>query len=154
MKKKIFIVMIMLEIFTNGIYAQQWEKLTYEELKTDGTYGRIVTVDAIFLGYVQHEIFLEGNLQVTYECWCPVKGEWSDWILLGKQPARTLTITQTYDLLQSEYNRHPKAGIKSYMNGIEVITIMAIPNGRSSPIWWETNGESIFTFHKIYAIKP
>jgi len=50
-EKKVFTALVL--CLTRGVFAQQLEKLTYEELKTDGTIGRTVTVEVYFLGWRQ-----------------------------------------------------------------------------------------------------
>jgi hypothetical protein len=153
MKKKLFMPLILAVTITSGIFAQQIERLTYEEFNA-GMVGRTVTVEAFFMGFLQNEVFLEGDLQVIYQCAHPYNGQWSDWKLLSKQPAIALTIRQTYEWLQKDYFLHPRAGSKVYINGVELVQIMAIPDGQSSPMWWSTNGRSFFVFYKLYAIKP
>jgi len=158
MKNKAFTVLILGVILTRGILAQQLEKfplerLTYEELKTDGTIGRTVTVEAYFLGWEQRETSMEGNYIVTYSCGRPYNGEWSDWEFSERIPAMLLTLIQYYNTIQREYNLHPKSGMKYYLNGMETVKIWAIPSGKASPFWWAENGKSFFSFYKFYAIK-
>jgi len=155
MKKKIFTALVLVVILTRGIYAQQIERLTYLEVKSDGTAGRTVTVKASFLGWEQHNIFMEGNYEVSYLRTRKFmgNGEWSGWEFAGKQPAMLLNLNQKYWTLQREYNRYPNAGVKfHYANGIEVLRILAIADGKSSPFWWAENGQSFFIFFKIYLI--
>jgi len=154
MKKKGFTALVLVVILTGGIFAQQLERLTYEELKTDGTIGRTVTVEAYFMAWQQQEHFMEGNYLVIYQCMRPFNGEWSDWEFAERSPAMLLTLSQYYNTLQREYNLHPKSGMKFYQNGMEFIKMLAIPDRRSSPFWWAENGQSFFMFHKLYLIKP
>jgi len=153
MKKKVFTALVLGVILTRGIFAQQLERLTYEEFKTDGTYGRTVTVEAVFLGWLQQEIFMEGNYTVIYQCFCPYNGKWSDWELAGREPAIVPTLRQAYNLLQEQYMLHPRAGMKFYMNGLEGIKISSIPDLHASPIWWSESGRSYYMFFKLYLIK-
>jgi len=154
MKKKIFTALVLVVILTRGIFAQQIERLTYEEFKTDGTYGRTVTVEALFLGWLQQEIFMEGNYTVTYQCMRLYDGEWLDWEFAGRLPAMVPTLMQAYNLLQQQYNLHPRAGMKFNVYGWEGIKIAAIPDRHASPLWWSENGRSFYMFFKLYIIKP
>jgi len=154
MKKKVFTALVLAVIFTRGIFAQQLERLTYEELKTDGTIGRTVTVEAYFLAWQQHEIFMEGNFLVTYSYMRLYNGDWGDRHFAQREPAMVPTLREQYTTLQQVYNLHPKMGMKLYLdNGLEVIRMLAIPTGHSSPFWWAETGRSFFTFFKLYAIK-
>jgi len=158
MKKKAFTILVLMVILTKGIFAQQLEKLTlerltYEELKTDGTIGRTVTVEAYFVGWEQRVTSMEGNYIVTYSCARLYNGEWSDWEFSERTPAMLSTLNQYFWTLQRVYNLHPRAGVKYFYNGMETIKIWAIPDGKASPFWWAENGKSFFSFYKFYAIK-
>jgi len=98
---------------------------------------------------------MEGNFEVSYRRTRRFgeNGEWSDWEFAGKQPAMLLNLNQKYWTLQREYNLYPKAGMKfHYEDGIEIVRILAIADGKSSPFWWAENGQSFFIFLKIYLI--
>jgi len=138
-----------------SLFSQQTERITYQELRADGTYVRDITVNAIFMGWGQRELSLDGNFLVTYECTRLINEyEWSDWHLVGRQPAFYSTLRGNYDNLLRQYSQYPRFGIKIYYNGYEILVMASIPNGNSSPIWWRDDGRAFFIFQKMYLIVP
>jgi hypothetical protein len=154
MKKRIFTVLILLTSINCGTFAQEVEKLTFVERRTDGTITGTVTVDAIFVYMEQHKISIEGGLQVTYSS-AYYKDEWSDWELVSRQPAMTPTIRQLYDIGVKEWTKNPRASVRINMgNGIQAVRIGSIPKGKSTPFWWSDDGKSFYIFFEVYAIMP
>jgi hypothetical protein len=153
MKKKVFTALFLAVSMTNGIYAQQLEKLTYEEFRTDGTYGRFITVEAIFAGWLIQQIFMEGNYEVTYQCFRPYnEDKWSDWEFAQKKPAMVSSLLLQYQLLQKGYNLHPKSGMKFYLGYAEAIKMWDIHDRAASPFRWAEDGKSFFIYYKLYLI--
>jgi len=154
MKKKLFITLVFGVILTRGIFAQQGERLTYEEVNLNGTYGRTITVEAIFIGYMQSQAYLEGNKLVQYQSFKLISDDkWTSWELAGKLPSIYSNLGEVFYIFQQLYISHPRAGLKKYVNNKEIIQIPSIPNGEASPIWWAKDGESVFTFYKLYVLK-
>jgi len=153
--KKYFLLGIFSLKLIVSLFAQQSERITYQELRADGTYVRDITVNAIFMGWAQRQFSLDGNFLVTYECTrLTNEDKWSDWHLVGREPALSLTLRGYYDNLLRQYSRYPRVGIKIYYNGYEILVMASIPNGRSFPIWWRDDGRAIFLFQKMYLIAP
>ena len=137
-----------------SLFAQQTERITYQELRANGTY-RDITVNAIFMGWAHREFSLDGNFLVTYQCdRLTNEDKWSDWRLVERQPSPYSTLRGYYDFLIRSYFQYPRLGIKSYYNEYEILAMPSIPNGRSSPIWWREDGRAIFLFQKMYLIVP
>jgi len=153
MKKKILMVFVLTVSIISEIFAQQLEKITYEELLPDGNIGRTITVEAYHIGWQQQETRLENGMQVYYQTTCFLDNEWSDWKLNGRQPAFVSTIRQLFDMFSKEYTAHPKAAIKYYLNDMEIILMLSIPNGKVAPFWWSQSGNSYYTFYKMYVMK-
>jgi len=152
MRRKYLLLFLFGGIAINTVFAQQLERITYEEMRSDNSFGRTVTVDAYFLGWSQQEVFLEDGTQVIYESFCPVNGEWSDWELLGRMPTFAPTLRLAFDWTQRDYNSHPKAAKILYFNGMQTIRLLSIPNKQTSPIWWSQSGKSFYIFYKIYVL--
>ena len=152
--KKYFLLGIFSLKLIVSLFAQQSERITYQELRPDDTY-RDITVNAIFMGWAQRQFYLEGNFLVTYECTRLInEDEWSDWHLVGRQPAYYSTLRGNYDNLLRSYYQYPRAGIKIYYDGHEIIVMPNIPKGKSSPIWWRDDGRAYFLFQEMYLIVP
>ena len=153
MNRKLIFVFLCLNI-TYGLFAQQIEKLTFTDRRSDGTIVGSVTVNAIHAGWSLQEVSLENNLQVIYESF-NLTGEWSDWQLVGKSPAPVSTILQLYNIVLGEYNRYPRSSVRVNIgNGLQAVRIASIPKGRSSPMWWNDDGRSFFTFYEFWTIVP
>ena len=154
-KKSICAIFLIFTVSSMTLFAQQTERITYEEVRSDGTFGRTVTVNAIFFGWAQRQVYYEGDLQVTYQTSCLFNSDkWTDWELAGRRPALTFTLQDYYQARQIGYNLHPRAGIKYFVKGREVVMILSIPNGKGSPIWWDKSGNSVHLFYEIYVIEP
>jgi len=148
----IFVLMLMPVLF---IYTQNVERLTFTELRPDGTPIGNVTVNAVLIGWSQQNIYLEGNLLVIYESYCQ-KGssDWSDWRLMSKQPSLILSLRALYDTTINLYIKQPRGGIRINLNNVQVVRIMKIPDRNSSPCWWSNDGRSYNVFYENWAIIP
>jgi len=132
------------------LFSQNVERITYMDLGPDGSRRVTRTVDAIHIGWEQHQCLMEGNLRVVYSTFRLIDGEWSDWMLVQRDPWRH-TLRQTYDFLVRDYVLFPNAGsIIKYSFG-NVLRMNDIPNGSTSPFWWSQDGRSFFIFYKLYA---
>ena len=141
------------------LYAQQFEKVTYVEIFSNGTYSKPKTVEAVHVGYLQRHFIMESNYLVVYQCgrildfntdsW----SDWSEWELTGKQPVY-FSIRQFHDRSQIEYEAHPNSGeIIPMGNGSYSLIMPYIPAGKSSPYWWGNDGKSIYGFYIVYIFK-
>jgi len=148
----IFVLMLMPVLF---IYSQNVERLTFTELRPDGTLIGNVTVNAVFIGWSQQNVSLEGNLLVIYERYYQ-KGssDWSDWKLSSKQPSLIPSLRALYDTTLNIYINQPRGAIRANLNNVQVVRIMTIPNGNSSPCWWSNDGRSYNVMYENWAIKP
>jgi hypothetical protein len=152
--KKYFLLGIFSLKLIVSLFSQQTERITYQELRPGGTY-RDITVNAIFFGWGQREFSLDGNFLVTYECSRLInENEWSDWRYVERQPAFYSTLRGNYDNMLRAYYQYPRAGIKIYYDGYEILVMASIPNGGSSPIWWRDDGRAYFLFQRMYLIVP
>jgi len=154
MRRRYLLLFLFGGMVINAVFAQQLERITYEEMRSDNSFGRTVTVDAYFLGWSQQEVFWEDGIQAVYECFCPIDGEWSDWELMGKMPAIAPTLRLAFDWIQRDYNAHPKGAKIMYLNGTQSIRLLSIPDRQTSPIWWSKTGKSFYMFYKIYLLNP
>jgi hypothetical protein len=149
--KKHFLLGIFSLMSIVSLFAQKSERITYQEIRHGETYIRDVTVNAVFVGWVQDWHYLDGNFKVAMSSFCPYNGEWSDWELIEKAPATDLL--SIYNVMSKTFFQYPRLGIKVYYNnGTEVIKILDIPNEKASPIWWGKDGRSFYIFYKIYRI--
>jgi hypothetical protein len=156
MRKKLLIVLLLIFSFTGGVYAQKLEKLSFTEYRSDGTLIGNVTVNAIFIGWSQQNISLEGNLLVIYERYC-TKGssDWTDWELTSKQPRLTpLSLSEIYNIRLRAFSVRPREAIRSYIDNVQVVRIPTIPNRQSSPYSWSKDGMSFNVMYEIWAIIP
>ena len=153
MNKIIITALVLLVSINSGIFAQNFQRVTYTELRADGSYVGTRTVEAVLLGWSQQRITIEGNYIVTYQAFCPVDGNWSNWELSERQPAR-FTLNQIYDSFRETYSRYPNMGTIFNINSNKALYIFDIPSGKSVPYWWDTDGRSVCTFRKVYGIKP
>ena len=153
MGKKIFITLILSICFTFGIYAQQIERLTFTDMRSDGTIIGNVTVNAVFMAWTQQRTSIENGMQVLYERVHLPNDKWSDWELQGREPAR-FTLRQTYDVLLRQYNITPRASVRLHTQGLQAVRIMTIPDGRGSPMWWSDDGRSFNVMYEFWAIIP
>ena len=94
-------------------------------------------------------------MQVTRES-ASIAGsnEWSPWEIIKREPPVYPTLRQIYDLVQQVYNRFPRSSVRVNFQGVHVVRIWSIPNNRSSPLWWNDDGGSFFSFYEIYIIEP
>jgi len=155
MRKKLLVILLLMFSLTGGVYAQKTERLTFTELRPDGTPIGNVTVNAILIGWSQQNVSLEGNLLVVYESYFE-KGssDWSEWRLMTKQPSLILSIRTLYDTTLNIYITQPRAGIRINLNNVQVVRIMTIPDRRSSPCWWSNDGKSYYVMYENWAIIP
>lgn len=154
MKKKIFMVLILIISINSGIFAQQTERLTFTEISSDGTIIGTVTVNAAFAGFLQKWVSIENNMQVVREsAYTNANGVWSDWGPKKKEPAILPTIRQIFDSILRDYHRYPRGAVRWYLKGIPFVNIMTIPDGRISPLWWNDDGKSFFIMYEVWAIK-
>lgn len=154
MNKKYLVVFILVSCVTFGTFAQQTEKLTFVDRRSDGTIIGPVTVNAIFISWNMQKVSIENNLQVIRES-VYNNNTWSDWQIVGREPARVSSIRQLYDIILGEYNRYPRSATRLNMqNGIQAVRLMSIPTGRSSPMWWNDDGRSFNVMYEFWAIIP
>jgi len=153
--KKLLMVLLLTFSFTGVVYTQKTERLTFTEFRSDGTLIGNVTVNAVFIGWSQQNVSLEGNLVVTYERGC-LKGssDWSEWELMSKQPSLFPSLRAIYDFLLREYNVRPRGAIRAYMENVQTVRILTIPNGYTSPYWWSKDGRSYNVMYEFWAIVP
>ena len=155
MRKKLVLALVLMVSVVGGIFAQQTERITIAELGPLGGVLRTMTVNAVRLTSGQQNLSLEGNFEVIYESTLdPNTGKWSDWEHMGRSPARFLTLRQYYDALQTDYLIFPNGTRFLYYNGLQTFRLSTIPNGKSSPIWWDEDGRSINMYFTWYVIVP
>ena len=152
--KKIFLTLIIgLNIVFVG-FSQEIQKLTFLDMRSNGTIIGNVTVNAVFMFWSQQRVSIENGMQIRRES-LNINGEWSPWEIMGREPAIVPTIRQAYDLTMQEYNRYPRAAVRINMQeGIQAVRIMSIPYNRSSPLWWSDDGKSFNIFCEVWAIMP
>ena len=151
MKKKFFVVMILAAGFAVEVFAQQVQRVTYTEMRPDGTVGRTVTVDAVFIDWLQQRFTLEGNFLVVHSTIRPVDGEWSAWELSSRQPTST-TLRHLFDEAVRHHSSHPRSSLIFPIRGTQTIRIRTTPDGHSSPMWWRNDGRAFYIFFRRYAI--
>ena len=155
MDKKLLLVFLFLFSVVGLISAQQIERKTITELGPLGGALRTITVDVIRISSGQQNISLEGNFQVIYEATLdPNTGRWTDWQLIGREPARFLTLRQYYEALQIDFLTFPNGTRFIQWEGLQVFRLSEIPRGRTSPIWWAEDGRSINNYFSWYIIVP
>jgi hypothetical protein len=154
MKNKIIVALVLIFSINCGILSQEIERLTFFELKPDGTIVGTVTVDAIFVGWEQHKISHEGGFQVT-RISTNFTGEWSPWELGRREPANASSIRQLHDVLLRELTRNPRSSVRiQHRSGIQVVRIAIIRSGSSSQRWWSEDGRSFNILYEVWAIGP
>jgi len=158
MNKKIVFLLALSLCFTFEIFSQQKQKLTFTDLREDGSIIGTVTVNAVFFSWNQQRISIENGLLVTrervYLAEWGKDGVWSDWELMAKQPSQGYSISRFFYAAQDLYIKHPRGVMRMYFNGYQAIRLMTIPNGYTSPIWWGEDGNSFYAFYKSYVIIP
>ena len=154
--KKILFISVFNLLLVSTVFSVDIQRLTFTDMRSDGTIIGSVTVNAVFLGWSQQEVTREGNFRVIRERVYLANGsEWSPWELVTREPAPVLTLRQEFDMLLREYNLFPRASIRiRHASGGQAVKIMDIPSGRSSPIWWRDDGRAFFAFCRVYAIIP
>lgn len=150
-KRKLLLGLFFMVTSVMFLYSQDWERVTYLEIRSDGSRGNTRTVDAMFFASIQMEIVLEGNNLAIYQS-VNYNGEWSDWELTQRQPMRG-TIREHHDAFRRDYELYPNWGTVFQWGGVNVLRMLDIPRGKSSPIWWSTTGNSYFAFYKVYIIR-
>ena len=154
MNKKNFLVLAFIMSITLGSYAFEIERLTFLDARPDGSIIGTVTVNAVFMGYSQQRISIEGNQQIIHESVLQPNGQWTDWQIMERAPAR-LTLRQMYDHMVMDYSRYPRMSRRiQAQGGFQAVRIASIPTGRSSPIWWSDDGRSFNVFYEFWAILP
>jgi len=155
MKKVLFVTLVLSVTLTAGVFAQEIERLTFTERRSDGTIVGNVTVNAIFMGWSQQRVTIENGMQIIRES-VNILGsnEWSPWEIMQRAPAHVPTLRQMYDLLLGEYNRYPRSAVRLHMQGIQAVRIMTIRSGSSSPMWWSDDGKSFNALYEFWAIMP
>jgi len=153
MIKKVFFTLILSLSIILGISAQQIERLTFTDMRSDGTIIGNVTVNAVFMAWTQQRVSVENGMQVLRERVHLPNDRWADWEVMERSPAR-LTISQTYDVLLRQFNRTPRASVRLHTQGIQAVRIMTIPDGRGSPLWWSEDGRSFNVMYEFWAIIP
>jgi len=149
-------VLLLTFSFTGGVYAQKTEKLTFTELRPDGTLIGNVTVNAVFLGWSQQNVSLEGNLLVLYErYYTKNSSDWTDWGLSSKQPRlEPLSLSEIYYIRLKAYSVRPREAIRGYIDNVQVVRILTIPDRQSSPYSWSKDGMSFYVMYELWAIIP
>jgi hypothetical protein len=159
--KKYFLLGIFSLMSIVSLFAQKSERITYQELRPDGGL-KDVTVNAVLLGWEQQWHYFDDDFKVIMSSSRPYNGEWSNWELSSRAPARLPNIPRLSNMrLRSDYDeralvlsKYPRYGWKYYYNGLEILKMAAIPNGGSSPIWWSEDGRSYYIFYRLYDIIP
>lgn len=146
--------MVLILSITPKIFAQEVERLTFTEFRSDGILIGNVTVNAIFLLWTQQNVSYEGDLVVTYEKFSTNGSDWSDWELLSKQPALMSSLSLLYNFLLRKYNEYPRGAIRIYFDNGQAVRIHTIPVGHTSPYWWSKDGRSYNVMYKFYVILP
>jgi hypothetical protein len=154
MKKIVFTVLVLTIGINCGIFAQEIQRLTFEDRRSDGVIVGTVTVNAVFLAWSQQRVSIENNLQVYRERGSQDGIVWSDWQVMSREPTHVPTLRQLYDVLLGEYNRHPRSAVRLNMQGRQAVRIPTIPEGRSSPFWWTEDGKSFNILYEFWVIMP
>ena len=137
-----------------SLFAQEIERVTFQEVNPNGRSSRDVTVNAIHMGWEQQRITIEGNLQITYRSWNILDQGWTEWEIVQRSPALTTNISEQYQAVLEVFYSYPRAGLRIFSDGIEIIRMWHPPNGKPFPIWWAEDGRSYYAFFKLYAIVP
>ena len=159
MKKLLALMVIFLVVVKVGFALDlNIERLTFTESRPDGTIIGTVTVDAIFAGFVQQNIAMEGNLQVIRERQfinvdVGGDGQWSDWEVTRRFPPIE-PILQLYFRLLREWSMNPRIAARIHFSVFQAVRIATIPDGRSSPFWWSNDGRSFYTLTELWVIAP
>jgi len=134
------------------LHSQEIERITYIDIGADGSQRINRTVNAVFIGWMQKENKQEGNLKAVYTCICLIDDEWTDWKLESRRPMQ-MTLNQEYNILIRAYTSIPNAGaVLSIGDGMNVLQLLAKPNGQNSPFWWSKSGNSFYAFYEIYLV--
>lgn len=150
--KKCFLLGFFCLMSASALFSQEVRRITYTEMRPDGTIGRTVTVDAVFLGWRQERFTLEGNLLVTHSTIRLVgSDEWTAWELAGRQPAGT-TLRHMFDEGLRQHSLHPRSSMIFPMSGVQTIRIRTTPDGRPSPMWWRDDGRAFYIFNRLYML--
>jgi hypothetical protein len=155
MQKKPILIVILLLFSVISSFSQEIQRITYTDIGADGSQRISRTVNAIFMGWLQQEVKLEGNLQAVYMCFRPHNGEWGDWELAERRPMQG-SLNFIYNTLLRDYTVLPKnvGTIMILPGGNTALKMVSIPTGNTSPFWWSTSGNSFFIFHNLYLIVP
>jgi hypothetical protein len=156
MKKRLVITLVLIVSSMTGAFAQQTQRLTFTDMRSDGTIIGDVTVNAVFMGWTQQRISIENGMTVTRES-VNIYGsnEWSPWEIMRREPPLGPTLRQEYDMILRQYNRTPRAAVRIHLQGgVQAVRIATIPNNASSPMWWSEDGRSFNILNEVWAIVP
>lgn len=153
MRKILFVTLVLSVYLSINGFSQEIQRLTFTDRRADGVIIGNVTVNAVFMAWTQQRVSIENGMQVINER-VYINGAWQAWELMGREPSHVSTIRQHYDIIMAEYQRYPRGAVRLYKQGIQGIRIMAIPDGRSSPLWWSEDGRSYNVMYEFWAIAP
>jgi len=153
MRKKLMVLLILLLTISVNTFAQKIERLTFSEMRADGTIIGTVTVNAIFMTWTQQRITIENGMQVFRES-VYINNEWTPFEIAGREPPQLPTIRQVYNLMLQHYSNYPRSSRRVNISGVQAVRIMTIPSNKSSPIWWSDDGKSFNIFYEVWGIVP
>jgi hypothetical protein len=158
MKKSLYIVLLLI-IDVSGYTQNQTgiEALRY----FDTVKNRYITINVEFNSWFErYRTISSAGTQnaklLSYQAWKPNSpyGQWSEWDLEQTMPIPYETkgfLSQLFSELYKDWQSEPLQGTEITIRDLTFIRILAIPNGQSSPFWFDSDGD-LHSFHKLYRV--
>jgi hypothetical protein len=157
MKKGLYVVLFL--IMNMSGYAQNQpgrETLRY----FDTVKERYVTVNVEFISWSEQYRTVSGagtqnakllRYQATK---LASSNQWSAWELYQTMPmpyGNKGLLTELLTELHRSWQREPVQGNELTIRDLTFIALLAIPDGKSSPFWFDSDGD-LHSFHKLYHV--
>jgi hypothetical protein len=153
MKKSIFLAFILCAAACVPVFGQ--ETLRY----FDTVKERYVTVNVRFSNWSERYRTVSGTgtqnaRLLMYQAFNLPGMQWSEWELEQAMPIpyeNKSFLSELFGRLYKDWQREPLQGNEVAIKDLTFIAILAVPDGQSSPFWFDSDGD-LHSFHKVYRV--
>jgi hypothetical protein len=151
--KKTFFALILCAVTCIPVFGQ--ETLRY----FDTVRERYVTVNVAFSHWSERYRTVSGagtqNARlVMYQAFNLPGMQWSEWELEQSMPIPYENkgfLSELFGRLYKDWQREPLRGNEFTIRDLAFIAILAVPDGKSNPFWFDSDGD-LHSFYKVYRV--
>jgi hypothetical protein len=162
-----FLCMALFLVLRIPVYSQDQQGV--ETLRYfDWGKNRYITVRVMHLGWMEsyQTISTPGTRNARSLQYTTMKfieeidpnAQWSNWELSDTLPVPgkdSSILSEVYDEVLTQWRKEPNTGVEivGIMPGMNAVKITVVPNGKSTPFWFDKDGD-LHTFYVLYLISP